>query len=244
MNPTIDVRELTKQFGPNLAVDHISFSVSPGEIIGYLGPNGAGKTTTLKMLCGMLLPSSGTALIANHDIIEDTLAVKRRIGFVPDSDALYEGLTPYEFLSIIGDLYDLPREVVEERVELHLRRFSLIDHLYEPMSTFSKGMKQKIVLTSAFLHDPEVIFLDEPLTGLDVNATLIVKDYLQELARSGRTIFYSSHLLDVVQRIATRVIMIHRGRIVLDGSVQEVLARAAEPTLEEVFRTLTREASS
>ncbi|MBI2931498.1 MAG: ABC transporter ATP-binding protein [Planctomycetes bacterium] len=240
----MDVRELTKRYGPTLAVDRISFRVSPGETVGYLGPNGAGKTTTLKILCGMLAPSSGAAVVAGQNIVSDTIEVKRHIGFVPDSDALYEGLTPYEFLRLVGQLHDLAEETIDERVEFHLRRFGMIDQIYEPMSTFSKGMKQKIVLTSAFLHEPQVLFLDEPLTGLDVNATLVVKDYLQELARAGRTIFYSSHLLDVVQRVATRVIMIHRGRIVLDGAVQEVLARAKEPTLEEVFRALTQEAGA
>jgi len=239
---SIAVHELSKSYGASLAVDRISFTVAPGEIVGYLGPNGAGKTTTLKMLCGMLAPTSGTAHVAGRDIIADTIEVKRRIGFVPDSDAIYEGLTPYEFLRLVAHLHELPEAAAEERMEHHLRRFGLLDHLYEPMSTFSKGMKQKIVLTSAFLHEPEVLFLDEPLTGLDVNATLLVKDTLHELARAGRTIFYSSHMLDVVERVAMRVVMIHRGRIVLDGPVQEVLARANEPSLEELFRSLTREA--
>lgn len=240
--PAIEVDGLAKRYGDVAAVQGISFQVGPGEIVGYLGPNGAGKTTTLRMLVGMLRPSSGRARVAGFDVVEETLEVKRRIGFVPDSDAIYEALTPYEFLNIVGHLYDLPRQRVEERMEMHLTRFGLWDQLYEPMSTFSKGMKQKIVLTSAFLHDPPVLFLDEPLTGLDVHATLQVKDYLQELAREGRTIFYSSHLLDVVERLATRVIVLHRGKLLLDGAVRDVLERAKEPSLEEVFRTLTREA--
>jgi ABC-2 type transport system ATP-binding protein len=237
---TIEVVGLQRFFGPVRAVDGVSFTAEPGEIIGYLGPNGAGKSTTIKILTGLLRPSAGTARIAGFDVLREPLEVKRRIGYVPETGAVYEGLTPFEHLTLVGQLHGIPEAALTDRIEAALRRFEILDRLYEPMSTFSKGMKQKVVLSGALLNDPEVLFLDEPLSGLDVHATLVVKEILHERVARGGTVFYSSHILDVVERIASRVIVIHRGRIVLDDRVDAVLARAGDASLEEVFRDLTR----
>ena len=236
----VEVEGLARSFGAVKAVTDVSFTIRAGEIVGYLGPNGAGKSTTLKVLAGIIRPSRGTVRVAGFDVEEAPLEVKRRIGYVPETGAVYETLTPFEQLSLIGDLHGIPADLLADRMESHLRRFEVLDRIYEPMSTFSKGMRQKVVLTGALLNDPEVLFLDEPLSGLDVHATLIVKEILQERIARGLTVFYSSHILDVVERIASRVIVIHQGRIVLDDAVAAVLARSGDASLEEVFRSLTR----
>jgi ABC-2 type transport system ATP-binding protein len=237
---TIEVEALSRSFGDLRAVDGVSFSVDRGEIVGYLGPNGAGKSTTIKILIGLLAPTSGSVRVAGFDVGSHPIEVKRRIGYVPETGAVYESLTPFEHLSLVGGLHGIPEDVLAGRIEAALRRFEILDRVYEPMSTFSKGMKQKVVLSGALLNEPEVLFLDEPLSGLDVNATLVVKEILQEHVARGGTVFYSSHILDVVERLASRVIVIHRGSIVLDDRVQAVLAKSGDASLEDVFRQLTR----
>ncbi len=236
----IEVSNLCKQFSSTIAVDDISFSIEKGEICGYLGPNGAGKTTTVRMLTGMLKPTSGTATIDGLDIIEQPLEVKQRIGYVPESGALFETLTPREYLKLVGRLHHMDDALVEQRATDLLDFWGMREHINQPMTTFSKGMKQKIVISSALLHNPKVIFLDEPLNGLDANAALLLKELIRILAKKGKTIFYCSHILDVVEKMCDTVIIIDRGVIVAHGSVDDLKEMTMKTTLEDVFSKLTQ----
>lgn len=237
----IEAINLRKSYGSTEVLKGVNFQVQKGEIYGYLGPNGAGKTTTLRILTGMMKPTSGTAKVAGFSVTEEPLQVKRRIGVVPESGALYEYLTPREFLTFCGDLYEIPEKILNQRIPEYLEFFHLLPHIDAPLSTFSKGMKQKVVLISALLHNPEVLFLDEPLSGLDVNAAILVKDLLKQLSSQGKTIFYSSHILEVVERLCHRVAVIDEGLILSEGKMEELVGGEKAKTLEEVFRRLTKE---
>jgi len=237
----ITIRELSKCFGTQVAVDALTLDIAAGQIVGLLGPNGAGKSTTLKMLTGMLTPTSGTAVIAGYDLRTEPLEVKRHVGFVPESGALYESLTGMEFLEMVAALYGIPAGAARERIREFLAFFdlgmaTLTDKL---LAAYSKGMRRKVVIIAALLHNPPVIFFDEPLDGLDANAAVGFKALIQSLARSGRTVVYSSHLLDVVERVCDRVVVIDRGRLVLEGAPEALLAEHGEATLERLFTRLT-----
>jgi len=237
--PMIEVVNLTKRYDGVLAVDQISFTIAQGEIVGYLGPNGAGKSTTVKMLTGILRPTEGTIVIDGLDLLKDPIEVKRRIGYVPETGGIYESLTAYEYLQLVGRLYHLPEEVLDHRIEEFLKLFGLEAVMHERLSSYSKGMKQKVLLSAALLHNPKVLFLDEPLTGLDAHSALLLKELLRRLAAEGKTIFYCSHILDVVERTCTRVIIIHKGRIVADGTVEQLKELTRQGTLEDIFKQLT-----
>lgn len=237
----ITVRELTKHYGTQVAVDALTLDIPAGQIVGLLGPNGAGKSTTLKMLTGMLTPTSGTAVIAGYDLRTELIEVKRHVGFVPESGALYESLTGMEFLEMVAALYGIPAAAARERIAEFLAFFdlgmaTLTDKL---LAAYSKGMRRKVVIIAALLHNPPVIFFDEPLDGLDANAAVGFKALIQSLARSGRTVVYSSHLLDVVERVCDRVVVIDRGRLILDGAPDALLAAHGEQTLERLFTRMT-----
>jgi ABC-2 type transport system ATP-binding protein len=237
----IAVHELTKRFGAQTAVDAISFDIPAGQIVGFLGPNGAGKTTTLKMLTGMIQPTSGTATVCGFDLVEQTIDVKRHVGFVPESGAVFESLTGLEYLEMIAALYGIPRTAARERIKQFLAFFDLsFETLTEKLlGAYSKGMRRKVVITAALLHNPPVVFFDEPLDGLDANAAVGFKTLIQTLAREGKTIVYSSHILDVVERVCHRVIMIDRGKLLLDGKPDELVAQHQAGTLERLFTQLT-----
>lgn len=232
---------LTKKFGTQTAVDAISFEIPPGQIVGFLGPNGAGKSTTLKMLTGMLEPTSGSATICGHDLRTDPLAVKRNVGFVPDSGAVFESLTGLEYLEMVAALYGLPQEAARERIKQFIAFFDLsFETLTDKLlGAYSKGMRRKVVITSALLHNPPVVFFDEPLDGLDANAAVGFKALIQTLAREGKTIVYSSHILDVVERVCHRVIIIDKGKLLVDGKPDELVAGHNAGTLERLFTQLT-----
>jgi ABC-2 type transport system ATP-binding protein len=232
---------LTKYFGQQKAVDEISFEISPGEIVGFLGPNGAGKSTTLKMLTGMLEPSSGTASICGFDLRRDPLEVKRHVGFVPESGAVFESLTGLEYLEMVAALYSIPRDAARERIKQFTAFFDLgFDTLTDKLlGAYSKGMRRKVVITSALLHNPPVVFFDEPLDGLDANAAVGFKALIQTLAREGKTIVYSSHILDVVERVCHRVLIIDKGKLLVDGKPEELVAAHHAETLERLFTQLT-----
>jgi ABC-2 type transport system ATP-binding protein len=237
----IELEGLTKRFGKQTAVDSLSFSVPAGQIVGFLGPNGAGKTTTLKMLTGMLEPTAGRATICGHDLASEPLEVKRRVGFVPESGAVFESLTGLEYLELVASLYGIPRLEARGRIGQFIAFFDLsFETLTEKLlGAYSKGMRRKVVITAALLHNPQVVFFDEPLDGLDANAAVGFKALIQTLAREGKTIVYSSHILDVVERVCQRVIIIDHGRLLVDGAPDELVATHRAGTLERLFTQLT-----
>jgi len=235
----IEVTDLTRKYGEFLAVDHISFQVGHGEILGYLGPNGAGKSTTVKMLTTILPPTSGRILIDGIDITTDPLTIKKRIGYVPESGGLYESLTGFEFLQLVGRLYHLEEAGLEHKIREFFRLFGLEEAMHQRLSSYSKGMKQKVLISSALIHNPDLIFFDEPLSGLDANSMLVFKEVVRQLAEQGKTIFYCSHVLDVVERLCKRVIIIDHGKIVADAQVEQLKEVTAQRSLEDVFQKLT-----
>lgn len=237
----IKIRELTKAFGPQVAVRSIDLEIPAGQLVGLLGPNGAGKSTTIKMLTGMLMPTSGTAEVGGFDVINDPLSVKRIIGYVPETGAVFESLTAWEYLQLVAALYHIRENEATERIQRFGQFFDLtIDTLRDKqLSAYSKGMRQKVVITAALLHNPEIVFLDEPLNGLDANAALSLKTLITSLAHEGKTIVYCSHILDVVERICERVIIIHEGSIVADGTVEQLMEQTGQESLEHVFNKLT-----
>jgi ABC-2 type transport system ATP-binding protein len=235
----IEIKQLTKSFGDLVAVDHVTLTIPGGQICGYLGPNGAGKTTTIQLLAGMTTPDEGTSKVAGFDVVEDPIEVKKRIGYVPESGAVYQSLTPYEYLNFIGRLYRMDEASIPGRIDEFAEFFQIQDKLHQRMSAFSKGMKQKVVIASALIHNPEVIFLDEPLNGLDSNAALLLKELLRNLSNQGITVFYSSHILEVVENLCDRVVIIDKGKIIADGSVDELKKMTQKPSLESVFSHIT-----
>ena len=237
----ITVTNLTKCFGAQTAVDRLSFEIPAGQIVGFLGPNGAGKSTTLKMLTGMIEPTSGAATIAGFDLLKDPVEVKRHVGFVPDSGAVFESLTGLEYLEMVAALYGIPAHAAQARIKQFITFFDLsFETLTDKLlGAYSKGMRRKVVITSALLHNPPVVFFDEPLDGLDANAAVGFKTLIQTLAREGKTIVYSSHILDVVERVCHRIIIIDKGRLLLDGKPDELVSSHQSGTLEKLFTQLT-----
>jgi ABC-2 type transport system ATP-binding protein len=235
----IETENLSRSYGGRVALHRLNLEVAPGEILGFLGPNGAGKSTTVKILTGMIKPDSGRASVAGFDVVRDPLDVKKRIGYVPESAALYESLTAREYLELVASLYHLPAPGAAHRIEEMLQRFELAHAIDQRLSEFSKGMKQKVLIASALMHRPEVLFLDEPLTGLDANAALVVKELIRGLAAQGRTIFFCSHVLEVVERVCTRIVIINQGKVIADGTARAIAAAAGVETLESAFVSLT-----
>jgi ABC-2 type transport system ATP-binding protein len=239
MEPIIRIQNLNKFYGSKHVLKDISINIEPGQVIGYIGPNGAGKSTTVKILAGLLSDFSGDVFVKGIDIRKNPVAVKSLIGFVPELAELYDVLTPNEFLSLMGSLYNLPEEVVEERANRMLDAFGLAGNMNQRMDTFSKGMKQKVLITSGLLHNPEIIILDEPLSGLDANSVIIVKEIIDKLAKNGKTIFYCSHMMDVVEKVSDRIILIDQGRVVADGTIDELRQLQNKDSLEDIFAGLT-----
>jgi ABC-2 type transport system ATP-binding protein len=237
--PPIHVDNLTKRFGDATAVDSISFEVRAGEIFGFLGPNGAGKTTTIKMLTGLVRPTSGAAWLGGFDIERQPLEAKRIIGYVPDEPNLYGKLTAYEFLQFVGDVYAVDPARRRKRIDELLDLFELADAGTNLIESYSHGMKQKISLCAALLHDPQIYFLDEPTVGLDPKSARILKDIVREVTRSGNTVFMSTHIMEIAQGLCDRVAIIDRGRIAALGTPADLSAMQGRSTLEETFLHLT-----
>ncbi|MGH7730142.1 MAG: ABC transporter ATP-binding protein [Candidatus Eiseniibacteriota bacterium] len=237
----IRLRKLAKSYGDQPAVRGIDLEIPTGQLVGLLGPNGAGKSTTLKMLTGMLAPTSGSAEVEGFDVDRDPIEVKKIVGYVPESGAVFEALTAHEYLRFVAALYHIPDDEAELRIARFAGFFDLDGDTMtgKPLAAFSKGMRQKVVITSALLHNPRVVFFDEPLNGLDANAAISFKTLITSLARDGKTIVYCSHILDVVERVCERVVIIHEGRIVADGTVAELRERSGAATLEGAFNKLT-----
>ena len=241
MQPTITIRGLTKRFGDKEVLRGLDLDVSAGQILGYIGPNGAGKTTTVRILTGMLDEFQGHVSVCGHNVSAAPLEVKRRIGYVPESAALYDSLTPLEFLRFIGRLHAIDTPEIERRAREMLALLGLGDELDRRVSTFSKGMRQKVLIVAAFIHNPEVIVLDEPLTGLDANSAVAVKEIISQSAAAGRTVFYCSHVMDVVERICHRIVIINEGRFVADGTFEQLQSMSKAASLERIFTQLTGE---
>jgi len=235
----IQTEQLSRSYGSKHALIDLTMSVEPGEILGFLGPNGAGKSTTVKILTGLIRPSAGRARVAGYDVVDKPLEVKARIGYVPETAALYDGLSAAEYLELIACLHHLERRVAVARRQELLELFGLRDAQHQRLSEFSKGMRQKVLIAAALMHGPEVLFLDEPLDGLDANAAAVMKELLKKLASQGRTILFCSHILEVVERICTRIVVINGGRQVADGTADEICRATGTATLEEAFSRLT-----
>jgi ABC-2 type transport system ATP-binding protein len=237
--PAIELTKLSMSYGGRQALDEVSLAVAPGEIFGYLGPNGAGKTTTLKILAGILRPTAGDAAVLGSSVLADPLAVKSRIGYVPESGAIFERLTPREHLRFVGRVRGLTAAETDERIARHAGRFQLTAELDRRSSDLSKGTKQKVCWCAALLHEPPVLVLDEPLSGLDVETVARVKELLRELVAGGATVFYSSHLVDVVEKVCTRIAVLDRGRLRAAGTPHEVTIGTGCDSLEAAIRALT-----
>ena len=228
--PLIELKGLTKRFGAGdgiLAVDNLSFSVAPGEVLGFLGPNGAGKSTTMKMVTGYLAPTAGTALVCGHDVADEPIKVKERVGYLPEGAPLYAEMTPSSFLRFIASARGLRGDQAQQAIDLAVRRTSLGGVLYQPIDTLSKGFKRRVGLAQAILHEPQVLILDEPTDGLDPNQKHEVRQLIRELAaQSGKAIVLSTHILEEVEAVCTRAIIIAKGRIVADDTPASLQARS------------------
>ena len=235
------IDHLTKVYDAVTAVDQISMVIPSGQLVGYLGPNGAGKSTTVKMLTGMIAPTGGRAEIYGLDVQRQSLEVKRLIGYVPESGAVYETLTGREYLQMVGRLYGLDETVIQHRIVKFSDFFELDRATVErkPLAAYSKGMRQKIVISAALIHNPRVIFFDEPLNGLDASTQLMFKTLIKNLAAEGKTILYCSHILDVVERTCDRIVIIDHGQVVADGTLAQLQAASGEGSLERIFNKLT-----
>jgi ABC-2 type transport system ATP-binding protein len=241
-NSLITIKGLRKSYGKgkarNEVLKGIDLDIHTGQIIGYIGPNGAGKSTTVKILCGILPDFEGEISIFGKDLRTRSLEIKENIGYVPETGALYDLLTPNEYLTFIGALYRIDTEKLKSRIANLLSFFGMEKHADQRMDTFSKGMKQKIMIIAGMINNPDILFLDEPLSGLDANSVILVKELLIRLAKDGKTIFYCSHLMDVVEKISDRIILINNGIVMADGTFEELRTEKAD-TLELLFAQLT-----
>jgi ABC-2 type transport system ATP-binding protein len=237
----LEICGLTKRFNGIPVVEDVSFTVKPGEILGYVGPNGAGKSTTVKMIIGLLEPSEGQIRFQGRSVIEDLPGFQARIGYVPEEPHLYPHLSGREYLQLVGRLRGLQRSVLEPKIDEFLRLFSLWDDRHCSVSAYSKGMRQKILLSAALLHNPDLLILDEPLSGLDVTTALVLRELLEGLAARGRMILYSSHVLDVLEKVCSQVLILNKGRVAAYDSIEHLRESMHESSLEGIFGQLTRE---
>ena len=237
----LEVCSLTKRFNGIPVVEDVSFTVKPGEILGYVGPNGAGKSTTVKMIIGLLEPSEGQIRFQGRSVIEDLAGFQSRIGYVPEEPHLYPHLSGREYLQLAGRLRGIPRTILESKIDEFLRLFSLWEDRHCSVSAYSKGMRQKILLSAALLHNPDLLILDEPLSGLDVTTALVLRDLMAGLAARGCMILYSSHVLDVLEKVCARVLILCKGRVVAHDTIEHLRESMQESSLEGIFGQLTRE---
>ena len=243
MEPNISIQHLHKSYGQKHVLKDINLEVFPGQVIGYIGPNGAGKSTTVKVLCGLLTDYDGDVTVKGFDVKKQTLEVKKRIGYVPETAELYDALTPMEFLQFVGALYGMDEDVCTERILRMMTVFDLADNLHQRMDSFSKGMRQKVLLASGILHNPDIIVLDEPLSGLDANSVIIIKELIRKLADDGKTIFYCSHMMDTVEKVSDVIVLIDEGRIVASGTIAALREQYGNLSLEKIFAQLTGKSS-
>jgi ABC-2 type transport system ATP-binding protein len=236
----LEALSLTKYYSATAAVRNVSFAVRPGRILGYLGANGAGKSTTVKMLTGILEPSDGRIVLNGVSARNNLAAYQSRLGYVPEEAHVYPHLSAVEYLRLVGRLRGMAQTILEPRIARFLQLFGLHLDRHDALSSYSKGMRQKVLLSAAMLHDPSVLILDEPFSGLDVNTAVVLKTLLQEFARQGKMILFSSHVLDVVEKVCTEVVILHKGQVVAYDAVDSLRRIAEQPSLEEVFALLTK----
>jgi len=237
----LEVRNLVKRYNRIAVVDQVNFVIRPGEILGYLGPNGAGKSTTVKILTGLIQPTEGDILLDGQDVRKDFVAFQRQMGYVPEESHVYPHLSGREYLQLVGRLRGLRRRVLEPRMDELLRLFSLWEDRHSPLSAYSKGMRQKILISGALIHNPRVLIFDEPFSGLDVTTALVLRTLLHEMAREQRIVFYSSHVLEVVEKVCSRVLILRKGKVVAHDAVERLRDLMNQPTLENIFAQLTQQ---
>jgi ABC-2 type transport system ATP-binding protein len=237
----LEVKGLTKCYASLPAVSDVSFSIRPGEILGYLGPNGSGKSTTVKMITGLLEPTRGEVLFAGANIKSDLPAYKERLGYVPEEAMLYPFLSGWEYLDFVGTLRGMERKRLRIRAEGLLELFSLYPHRHAPIASYSKGMRQRVLLIAALMHDPQILVFDEPLSGLDVTSALVFRKLVKSLGEQGKIIFYCSHVLEVVEKLCSHLLILRQGRLVAYGSMDEVREMTGLATLEDSFSHLVED---
>lgn len=237
----LELKRVSKLFAGIPAVDNVTFSALPGEVTGYLGPNGSGKSTTMKMITGLIGPTVGEILFDGHSIQEDLIGYKRRLGYVPEEPFLYNHLSGSEYLTMVAQLRGLPVRASTERIEGLLQALALHGDRHAAISGYSKGMRQKLLIAAALLHNPDLVLLDEPFSGLDVSSSLVLRSLITELASRGKVVLFSSHELDTVERVSSRVVILHKGRIVADDAIEQLRSLLELPSLEAIFSQLTVE---
>lgn len=236
--PLIQIRNLSKSYGDKTVLKHLTLDIYPGQVIGYIGPNGAGKSTTVKILTGLIPEFEGEVLVNGINMAQNPQEIKKLFGYVPENAEIYDVLTPLEYLDFIGKLYGMDEATVDERSRKLLAAFGLATNMTDRMDTFSKGMRQKVLLISGIIHNPRIIILDEPLSGLDANAVIMIKELIMRLSKEGKTIFYCSHMMDVVEKVSDRILLINKGEIIADGTFESLKQNHAD-TLEQIFAKLT-----
>jgi len=236
--PLIQIRNLCKSYGPKQVLKNLSLDIYPGQVIGYIGPNGAGKSTTVKILTGLIPDFEGEVIVNGLNMATDSLEIKKLFGYVPENAEIYDVLTPMEYLDFIGKLYGMEEAALDDRAKRLLDAFGLGMNTNDRMDTFSKGMKQKVLLIAGIIHNPKIIILDEPLSGLDANAVIMIKEPIMRMSKEGKTIFYCSHMMDVVEKVSDRILLINKGEIIADGTF-ESLKQNHSDTLERIFSKLT-----
>jgi ABC-2 type transport system ATP-binding protein len=240
----LELRHVSKHFAGIPAVDNVSFCARPGEVTGYLGPNGSGKSTTMKMITGLIEMTAGHIFFGGKPIDEDLIGYKRRMGYVPEEPYLYVHLSGIEYLAMVAQLRDLPARQSAERIDGLLRLLSLYDDRHASISGYSKGMRQKVLIAAALMHNPDLVLLDEPFSGLDVASALVLRSLIQQLAARGKTVLFSSHELDTVERISHRVVILHHGKVVADDSIERLRSLMELSSLEAIFSQLAVEQDS
>lgn len=238
-NQILEIIDLKKSFGEKQVLKGINLKINKGSIIGYIGPNGAGKSTTVKIIMGLVIGYTGEIRIFGEDISKDDGSYRKKIGYVPEVPEIYDSLTGKEYLTFIAQLYDIDYDKADNKARKLMDILGIADVYEKRISSYSKGMKQKLILISSLIHDPEILFLDEPLSGLDANSVMIIKEILSYLAKEGKTIFYSSHIMEVVEKISDRIILINNGEIVADGNFEELKSNYKESSLESIFNEVT-----
>lgn len=235
----ITIKDLRMSYGEKQVLNGINLEIPRGQIIGYIGPNGAGKSTTVKIMLGILGGFQGEVRILGEDVSSGSIEYKKNIGYVPETAEIYDCLTAQEYLTFIAELYGLDYETADKKALKLMSLFGIEEVYTTRISAFSKGMKQKVLIIASLIHNPEILFFDEPLSGLDANSVLVFKEIMSELAAQGRTIFYSSHIMEVVEKVSDRIIMLSGGNIVADGSFDQLKAQCSQGSLEEIFNQLS-----